>query len=309
MRPGKLYWMVVSLTSEGGGSMYGAGGATLTVQPVLPGATVSPPSITLSGAAGSEARFVVCPANARAMRLRDARIEFYSAGRLAHTLRTPARTASRRRAWLFLLLAFLVPSLMAYLRADPIVEAIPQGQAAERPAVPAPGNVAKEPNGDGEDKDPTTQAKPAEKTAPPTPTPARPAATSGSGGGAGGALMEVYIPPHTHLPGTPRESLDYRLKKRGSPYWNGLAPTDFRQVMWAGLYFIKDGFPLGKHHHFPGLLDAYEFVTNDPVAGPLGPLQDFLIAGLLLLVAGLLWLMSLSSSRQLKGGVIELGAA
>jgi hypothetical protein len=122
MLRGKLYPLDVTIGEEGakrpaagqGGSS--ATGPTIQVQPVVPGAQVSPPAADVATNPGSRVRFWVLPLNRG--KLPDARVEFRDQGRLLSNEPLRMKSGTRRLAWFFLLLAIALPAWALYLRAS-----------------------------------------------------------------------------------------------------------------------------------------------------------------------------------------------
>ena len=139
--------------------------------------------------------------------------------------------------------------------------------------------------------------------------------------------MAIQTDPETEAavlkPLEPRDSLDQYLTIRVHPFvlrttsnpegesepvttvkvvkW----PDDLRGFIYLGLYYIKDGFAVSERKQIPGLLDAYDFIMSNHWL----PFQDFIIGGILLVIAILLWLLQSASSRRFKAGVLEIAPA
>ncbi len=96
------------------------GGATVTVQPVIPGAQVTPAAAEVPVGAGSEYRFWVTPlAHGK---LKEARVEFRSKGKLVESTDLTMKAKRRRFGWPFWLLlasSIAVPLLIAHLKEHP----------------------------------------------------------------------------------------------------------------------------------------------------------------------------------------------
>jgi hypothetical protein len=108
---GRLYPLVVQLRDEDGrrpgATINGDGshGGIVTVQPIIPGALVSPASVDLSTAPGSQAHFWVTALSIG--RLRDARVEFRSGSRLLDSI-----PLVRSHDWWVIIAGAILPALL-----------------------------------------------------------------------------------------------------------------------------------------------------------------------------------------------------
>jgi len=101
-----MYPLTLQLRDEGGGAKAaingdGSHGGSVTVLPVIPGAIVTPPSMEISTATGSEARFWVTPLALG--KLRDARIELRTGSTIHETV-----PLVRSPDWLVIIIGLLL---------------------------------------------------------------------------------------------------------------------------------------------------------------------------------------------------------
>jgi hypothetical protein len=121
MLRGKLYPLVVKLQEEGAArsgsssAAPAAAGPTVQVQPVVPGALVTPATAEIATTPGSSARFWVLPLCRG--KLNDARVDFHAQGRPVQSEPLKMKVVRRRLMWVLLFLAIALPCLIAYVRA------------------------------------------------------------------------------------------------------------------------------------------------------------------------------------------------
>jgi outer membrane biosynthesis protein TonB len=134
---GKLYPLLVQLRDEGGKNTVaingdGTHGGAVTVQPIIPGALVSPTAMDISTATGSEARFWVTPLALG--KLRDARVELRTGHRILESV-----PLTRGPDWLVSILGAVLTAIIVALalfaaNVEPMTYAIALG--ATVPIVP-----------------------------------------------------------------------------------------------------------------------------------------------------------------------------
>jgi hypothetical protein len=127
MKDGQVFPLVVVLQEEGKALpkkkedfLPDSSKPMLTVYPIIPGAQVSPVNVDVSPMPGAEAKFMVAPV-ARG-KLRDARVELRSGGKVVSSVPL-SMTVSRRRLTKFLaFLTIAVPCVLLYVRTHPMVQ-------------------------------------------------------------------------------------------------------------------------------------------------------------------------------------------
>jgi hypothetical protein len=147
MRPQRVYPLVVEAVGQSGGR---AGGATVLVRPVIPGALVTPPEAELDvSQARPQAVFHVAPL-ARG-KLPQARVEIRGHGQLLQAINLPVTAATQCLTWWLAALTVLVPAfLLTVTRYHPLKGTVPR-EPTVRPdgegnvERPQPGPAPKEP--------------------------------------------------------------------------------------------------------------------------------------------------------------------
>jgi hypothetical protein len=140
MRRERVYPLTVSF--HGGAARRGDSGAkALTVRPLIPGAHVVPAETGLDPMGPSpQATFYVTP-HAKG-RLRDARVQFYQHGNLVQEIGLPMESVTRRRTWIWAILAVVLPLCLLYwTRYHPLTGPRYSGEHVVPDAHASPGEV------------------------------------------------------------------------------------------------------------------------------------------------------------------------
>jgi hypothetical protein len=126
MKPQRVYPLVVEVSrGSGAAPADGPTGTTVTLRPVVPGALVAPAELPLEvSRPGARATFHVTPV-ARG-RLPEACVRVFHDGRPVQELRTRMTAKTQRTTWVLLLLALILPPLLAHWAiTDPLKGRVP----------------------------------------------------------------------------------------------------------------------------------------------------------------------------------------
>jgi hypothetical protein len=316
MLKGRLFTLEVRLDDASGPDDQSATReGTVTVQPVVPGALVSPALADISSNPGSVVSFSVMPLCYG--KLPNARVELRSRGKSLDSIATPTKVGRRRLAGFLLLLTLLLVGLLIWDRhVQPLepyfLEVIPQ---------PEPPPLRQGPTGDaagrgagGDVQPPAATTEPPQADQPTTP---RPRGGGGRPGGGGGGPSMPSLPPPPDLskiaepkwlPYRGENAID-RWLERESAVGKRKMETDSNELsdlVVVGLNSInqwKFGGNLandGKDRSvFVWTYNGWEVLRNFSMA-------EVYVAAILITLTVIAWILTGPSRSRRRGNVVEL---